>query len=250
MEIGFRSIFIIALIICSGIAAGNAFWRLFRLMKLAQPEALVWDLPKRLWIFTKNVVFQAKLFKKPWRGLFHGFIMIGFVVVTTGSAEHILEGLFTGFSFDFLPFYPALALLQDIFKVLVLVAVAFFLARRLLLKNTTLSDVPKHRRDGLIVLTFTGAHIGADLFSFAFWAASGNPHGQAAIRPISAGLGQLIAQTGLSAPMLDQVAWVLWGIHIATVFGFLAYIPYSKHLHVFAAGPNFFLARLRPRGRI
>ncbi|HEX9234913.1 MAG TPA: (Fe-S)-binding protein, partial [Actinomycetota bacterium] len=41
----------------------------------------------------------------------------------------------------------------------------------------------------------------------------------------------------------------LWA-HILLVLGFLAYIPYSKHLHIFVSEPNVFFANTKARGRL
>src|SRR5207248_955952 len=41
----------------------------------------------------------------------------------------------------------------------------------------------------------------------------------------------------------------LWA-HLALVFGFLAYIPYSKHLHIFVSEINVFFTKTKPRGKL
>jgi heterodisulfide reductase subunit C len=41
-----------------------------------------------------------------------------------------------------------------------------------------------------------------------------------------------------------------WWLHILTVFGFLCYLPYSKHLHILLAFPNTWFARLNPKGQM
>jgi heterodisulfide reductase subunit C len=41
-----------------------------------------------------------------------------------------------------------------------------------------------------------------------------------------------------------------WWLHIAGIFAFLNYLPYSKHLHILLAFPNAYYARLWPEGRI
>ena len=41
----------------------------------------------------------------------------------------------------------------------------------------------------------------------------------------------------------------LWA-HLALVFGFLAYIPYSKHLHIFVSEINVFFTQTKPRGKL
>jgi len=41
-----------------------------------------------------------------------------------------------------------------------------------------------------------------------------------------------------------------WWLHILTVFGFLCYLPYSKHLHIVVAFPNTWYARTAPKGKM
>ncbi|MFL5772304.1 MAG: 4Fe-4S dicluster domain-containing protein, partial [Flavisolibacter sp.] len=41
-----------------------------------------------------------------------------------------------------------------------------------------------------------------------------------------------------------------WWLHIAGIFVFLNYLPYSKHLHIILAFPNTYYARLQPQGKM
>lgn len=41
-----------------------------------------------------------------------------------------------------------------------------------------------------------------------------------------------------------------WWLHALTVFGFIVYLPYSKHLHIILAFPAVFFARLSPKGEL
>lgn len=41
-----------------------------------------------------------------------------------------------------------------------------------------------------------------------------------------------------------------WWLHLLVIYGFILYLPYSKHLHVFLAFPNSYFSNLNPRGRI
>lgn len=248
MLLDFRTIYVLGLIICLGGSAAFSFFRLYRLMRLAGAEHPIPDLARRGAIFLKYAVGQAKMFREMGPGIAHAFIFFGFVVITLGSAEHLIEVFFRGASFEGIPGYAALAFLQDFFHVLVLAAASYFLYRRLVLHPKRLSQVPKHQRDGLIVLGFTGGHVLAGLMMYSFWNAAGSPEGQASLRPITAAIGHVLARSGGSKATFDLLGWIFWGAHLATVFAFSAYIPYSKHLHIFAAGPNLFLARLRPKG--
>ena len=41
-----------------------------------------------------------------------------------------------------------------------------------------------------------------------------------------------------------------WWLHLSVVFGFILYLPYSKHLHILFAFPNVYFASLKARGAI
>ena len=47
--------------------------------------------------------------------------------------------------------------------------------------------------------------------------------------------------------MLERV--FVWA-HISIILGFLVYLPYSKHLHIFTAAINVFFGRTKARGRL
>jgi len=49
---------------------------------------------------------------------------------------------------------------------------------------------------------------------------------------------------------LIAIERICWWLHIAGIFTFLNYLPYSKHLHIMLAFPNAYYARLEPAGHI
>ena len=62
--------------------------------------------------------------------------------------------------------------------------------------------------------------------------------------------------SGLLAPLFENFSTgtlvamerTAWWLHIAGIFVFLNYLPYSKHLHIILAFPNTYYARLLPQG--
>ncbi|MBV9802996.1 MAG: (Fe-S)-binding protein, partial [Solirubrobacterales bacterium] len=107
---------------------------------------------------------------------------------------------------------------------------------------------------------FRGSHLGeADLIlgliativiSLLLWHASRIalhlnewPHAWA---PVSSGLSHLFADNQ-ATKILERV--FVW-IHVLTILGFLAYLPHSKHLHIFVAAVNVWFGRTRAGGRL
>ncbi|MEO5667163.1 MAG: (Fe-S)-binding protein [Bdellovibrionota bacterium] len=243
-----RLFYVVGLALVCGSIAFRSFRHIWLTINVGRAENLSGDIAKRVGVVLKNAVFQKKMFKDLGPGIFHMCIVTGFVVVTIGAAEHIIDSILRGFSFRMFlgPLYSPIILAQDVAQWLVVVAVAYFATRRLITKPKRLSKVPKHQRDGLIILAFTAGHVISDILTYAFLTRANDPHGQAVWRPLSQGLAHFL--TAVDPSTAHTLGWVFWAISIGSVFCFLMYIPHSKHLHIVAAGPNIFLARLEPRG--
>ena len=246
----FRFFFTLICMVVSGAYAFIAFKRLFLNMTVVQKENLNGRWPERLGIFTKNVLLQKKLFKDFWPGLQHAVIFWGFILITVGTTEHILEGLFHGFSFQFLGgIYSLISFLQDILHPLVLMAVAFGFYRRLVIKPKRIPLDGSHQNDALLILFLTGLLMLANMITFAAYVHAHYPHAEPAFRPVSNWLASHVFAPGqISSETAMLIAHGGWAVHLATVFFFLAYIPNSKHLHIFTAGPNFLFARVDNKG--
>ena len=68
--------------------------------------------------------------------------------------------------------------------------------------------------------------------------------GKYEIRPISAFLSPIFYSGPTSHA--ETMYQFFWWMHIVVVFGFLNFLPYSKHLHVLTSIPNTFFANLDP----
>ena len=60
----------------------------------------------------------------------------------------------------------------------------------------------------------------------------------------------LIPHLSMDPSTAGKWAEVCWWIHILLVFGFLNYLPYSKHLHILTSVPNVYFSDLSPRGAL
>jgi Fe-S oxidoreductase len=107
---------------------------------------------------------------------------------------------------------------------------------------------------------FRGSHLGeADLIlaliativiSLLLWHASrialGLNEWPRAWSPVSNGLSHLFG-LGQATKILERV--FVW-VHVLTILSFLAYLPHSKHLHIFVAAVNVWFGRTRAGGRL
>ena len=249
MVLDLRFFYTLVLMVASTISATIAMRRLYRLMMLGRKEMLWGELPERIGRFSKVVLAQSKLFKDFGPGLQHAIIFWGFIIITIGTIEAVLEGLFHGFTFEFLgPVFHGIVFVQDFLHPLVLAAVLYGAWRRLIVNPKRLPSDWAHKRDAVFVLILTGTLMLANILSFGGFVLAGHEFGHAAFRPVSRLVAELFSGAGVAPSSGATIGYLFWGLHVLVVFSFGAYIPHSKHLHILAAGPNVFFFRTKSRG--
>jgi Fe-S oxidoreductase len=201
---------------------GRRAYRIVRAVARGRAEPR-WDhLSRRLWSVVVNVAGQRRMFDNPGVGLAHLVIFWAFIFYAGTFAWNLLRGLF-----PFLPIpYPdevaLVAVPMLVLSVATLVALAGAAYRRYVVRPERLAQ----SRDAALILSLITLLVVTYLL------------GQAA----AAGLG------GLAGSTAETVYTAMWWIHIAAVLGFLAYLPYSKHLHLLASPFNVFSASLETGG--
>ena len=242
------SIFFALILVTSFAAFGFSVRRLILFLRLGKPDAR-WDhLPKRIKDVLTIVLGQSKLLREPLPGLMHFSIFWGFLVITIGTLEMMIQGIYPPFSLDFLgPVYSAILLTQDFFVAFVVLAILYALYRRYVIRPKRLQIGKEAQRDATRILllifvlmlslfTLNGANIAAGVDAHV------------AAKPISRGVALLFGN--LSSGTLAIWAEISWWVHMLTVLGFLNYLPFSKHLHVMTAAPNVFMQTSRPKGAL
>lgn len=204
---------------------------------------------------------QKKMFNRPIPALLHLFLYVAFVITQIELIEIIFDGI-TGSHRAFRPalgsFYTFMVSLIEILSVLAFIGTIAFLARRNLLKiprlvKSELNGWPKLDANLILIaeitlICFIFMMNGADevLYSRGFSHATDLNDGSFNFS-ISKHLGPMIyggmPTEGLHA--IERIGW--WG-HLFMVFGFLNYLPFSKHLHVLLAFPNTYFSNLKPKG--
>jgi Fe-S oxidoreductase len=239
--------FLLVLVLALGFFALNV-QRLVSYMRIGLPEGRLDDAPGRLKHLLTIGIFQTKIFRDPVAGPMHAAIFWGFIVLTAGTIEILIQGVLPAFGFDdILPgsLFRFFALSQDVFALLVLAAISFALYRRLFLHPARLEGDDLEHTDALIILSMIGGLMVTLLLSNAFLLAYDPAH-FGAERPISYALGS--ALVGMSA----ESAWtwyrLWWWAHALLVLAFLNYLPYSKHLHVVTSLFNVFLSNTPWKG--
>ena len=220
--------------------------RIKRNIHLGRPVELN-DQPIARW---KNVFLlalgQKKMFRNIPVALLHLILYVGFIIINIELLEIIIDGI-AGTHRFFAPFlgglYPFLINSFEVLALLVFVACIFFLSRRNIiyvkrLVSKDLTGWPKTDANLILViemvlmglfLTMNAADPAAN-FIISGW-----------IKP---------SLSNLDTHQLHTIEQSAWWMHILGIYGFMNYLPYSKHLHIVLAFPNAYYASLEPKGKM
>ncbi len=242
-------IFLITIIVTLGFFAFSIN-RLRHFFSFTKPFP-VGNLLQRVNITLKIAIAQSKIFRWPFTGLLHALVFWGFIVITFGSIEMVVDGL-TGMERSFAGlgiFYNIAMASGDVFALLILVAVLIFLLRRMVLKIGRFNGIElgkKSKNDAAIALTIIIllmiSLIGMNIGYIALYKETA--HG---VFPV----GELLRPFILNSQNIETIHIfheVNWWAHILLIFIFANILPYSKHFHVFTSIPNVFLSRIEPLG--
>jgi Fe-S oxidoreductase/nitrate reductase gamma subunit len=188
---------------------------------------------------------QKRMFLEPLPGIMHALIFWGFLVFTVRSSSMVIEGLTRGWELPFLhtAFGHAFLLSKDLFAVLVLVGVAIAAWRRLVTRPERL----EYSADAWVILGLIAALMVTDLLADGARIGGGAP-GPWAWTPVSAAVGSWLV--GASEATLRATYAAAWWVHLAALYVFANYLPYSKHFHVYTSLPNVLLRPLDEPGRL
>ena len=232
--------------------------QIYRNINLGRDEDFS-DNPAERW---KNLLLlalgQKKMFRYPLVGIMHFFIYAGFIIINIEVLEIVLDGVFGThrmFAGTLGRFYTFLIDFFEVLAITVLAACIIFLIRRNVLK---LKRFMKHELDGwprtdanliLIIeiilmtlfLTMNSADRALQLQGSEHYLDHGNFLFSGLLGP---------AMQSLSASNLIIVERTCWWLHIAGIFAFLNYLPYSKHFHILLAFPNTYYKPHEPKGKM
>lgn len=203
---------------------------------------------------------QKKMFQNPLVAVMHFIIYAGFIIINIEVLEIILDGIL-GTHRLFLgllgPFYSFLINFFELLAAGVLIVCVIFLVRRNLLKlkrfiSNDLDGWPRSDANYILIteiilmslfLTMNACDTVLQDNNYSHYAehTTGNFVVSSLLKPIFAGINM----TTLAG--IERTAW--W-LHIAGIFAFLNYLPYSKHLHIVLAFPNAYYAPLTAQGKM
>ena len=234
-------VFLFVLTLAAGIFSLNV-QRLVSYLRLGVSEDRTDHVGSRFLNLLRIGIAQTKILREPVAGIMHATIFWGFVVLTAGTIEIFVQGLWKGFSYERIlwhPLYVVYAASQDAFAVFVLAAVAFAFYRRLVVHPKRLEGDKIEHLDAYIILGLIAGLMVTLLFANAFLSI---------IQPDAVGPEKFISRA-LATPFqhLSPIATgnsqlVFWWAHVLLVLIFLNYLPYSKHLHVVTSLINVYFS--------
>lgn len=231
-----------------------------RNIRLGRKETLD-DNPSQRW---KNLLLlafgQKKMFRNPLVAVMHFFVYAGFIIINIEVLEIVLDGI-TGnhrlFAAPLGGLYSFLINAFEVLALLVLAACLIFLVRRniIKLKRFISKDLDGWPRSDANYILITEVVL---MSLFLFLNASDTLLQTRGVEHYAAHptgnfvLSQYLhpVLNGMSNEGLQVIERGCWWLHIAGIFAFLNYLPYSKHLHIILAFPNAYYARLKPMGEM
>ena len=243
-----KIIFILFAIVAIGLSY-TTFNKMFKAISVGSQQidwkrALL-NFPKGLEVF----ISQRTLFKtRPVIGFIHALVAWGFTLYLVVNIVDVLYGFIPGF--HFFPNYfigKVYRLFVDIFTVLVLLGVVYFLVRRFIFKDNRLvinepvmlNDLAKKgmRNDSLIVGLFIFLHVGSRLLAASFEIAR---NGSDTFQPAATTIALLWSDFSQESIIISE--HIFWWIALGLILGFLPYFPFTKHAHLFM-GPLNYMAK-------
>jgi len=196
----------------------------------------------------KNVIsialFQKKIFQDKAAGIGHASIFWGFIIFLFAVLEALIQGFYSPFTLEFLgPVYSVITLIQDVFSLIVLLAIIYALFRRFVLKVPRL-QVEKHGMLDAAFVLFMISIVVISMFgqNISLIIQHNYQLAEYEVRPVSMFLAKTLFGGG--SENASVYFEIFWWIHILTIFGFMNFLPYSKHFHVYTSVPNVFFKKL------
>ena len=179
-------------------------------------------------------------------GLMHVGIFYGALTFDTMTLSHTLEGFIDGFTlFGRSGLGLVFSFVIDVAAFTVMAGVIFLAFRRFVIRPKAYATTPgDSARIYLLITLATATYLYFEGFAVAH-------HPETArwsfLGPWLAGL---IGRSGMSSAAIASHFKIAWWAHVVAVYAFIAYVPHSKYLHMFAGPVNVFFRRSAPSGEL
>jgi len=200
------------------------------------------NLKERFLFATKNVFLHTKILKEQYPGIMHLSIFWGFIVLLAGTIIVAIEADVPFIHFYYGIFYLLVSFALDLAGLALIIGVCMALYRRLKDKLDRLQ--PEKPEDNLILFLLLVVAITGFITEAARIVAQGLPSFE-----LYSPVGLLLA-IFLNIIKINGIYThrIFWFIHMLFSFIFIAYIGYSKLLHIVVTPANIFFRDKRPYG--
>ena len=241
------------IVLINGIKKRYAMWKIGKSFPINFKETL----GERIGYFIKSGIFHATILRprEGYPGAMHFFIFWGFLILSIGTALVALQDdvikLIWGVEFIKGDFYLVFSFLLDLAGLVAIVGIVMAIWRRYVMKPARLDN----KTDDAICLVWIlvvlvsgflveAARIAATQQPYEVWSFVG--YALSSLFPA----GQGIAATGHKIVYMPHT--VLWYLHMLLSFGLIAYIAYSRLLHIITSSLNMLFRGVEsaPRGAL
>jgi Fe-S oxidoreductase len=221
-------------------------------LRIGGPDNRFDNIPARVMAVVTGVGAHDRMVRRKYSGILHLAVFYGFVLLGSSITQVFAEALFPGFKPNPPLINTLLALIQDVFAVLVLIGVAMALYNRLFIHPLRYKG--SHEDDGiriligisLVILTqlgVTGSRLNLNASPYGFDPSTN-------WRPVSQVVSAIFSAVGVNTGNADFVHHLFLFANVAVVLAFLSYLPTSKHQHIYLAIENIFFRNLKPIGAL
>jgi len=235
--------------------------RLVAFLRLGRPDPRLDDVGTRLRNLGLIGFAQTKILRERGAGISHALVFWGFLVVTVGTVEQMVQGFWPAFDLPHLlpsPLAFVFNLSQEIFSVGILVAVSWLIWRRTVatpkrLRGEGKGD-PVHHGEAILILSIIATLMLSILVESSFELLTPGPDGgprEPLGQPIARWLSLFfVGSDPITVPTAHLVSRIGWWTHAVLVLVFLNLLPYSKHLHVLTSLINTFFSNTSGPGPV
>lgn len=234
--------------------------KIVRNIRLGRSEDRSGNMGERLKVMALVALGQSKMVVRPVAGILHIFIYLAFLVTQIELLEVAIDG-FTNSHRSVWQVLEGTALAGlytltintiEFLSLLALIATVIFLFRRNIVRLARFQK-PEMKgwpsKDANIIL-FGEIFLVFNIFLMnsadVALQARGITHetGTFVLSGILAPLFSGVSDSGLH--ILERMGW--WG-HLFGIVGFMTYLPFSKHFHIFLSFPNVYFSNLNAKGK-
>jgi Fe-S oxidoreductase/nitrate reductase gamma subunit len=215
---------------------------------MGKPELRTDNMGERIKLLLKNGILQISVWRDFYPGLIHGLIFFAFFVLIWGAAFDAFQ-FYTGIHFNGKP-YLIMSFVFDLFGLFAIIGVLMAMFRRYVQKPDRLGykgKIDNRPEDAIVLSLILGIMVTGFLVEALRIAYFKFPE----FEKVSF-VGYFTAQAfrGVNPETLTASHKAMWWIHTFFAVGFIAYIPFSRLVHMVTAPANQFMKTLKPIGSI